>query len=228
MNRGGAQTDEEYQAEQPKSFGGSGYRLGNTDTGPSRPTVQPKQQERLKKVITFYRQGFVVDDGPLRPYTDPKNHHFLKDIEEGFVPHELEDESNGRELQTELVDMKHEDYKEPEKPKYNAFGGAGHSLASPSAASSTPAAPKPSSSFHFDPDAPSISLQVRFHDGTRATAKLNSSHTILDLRAWIEQTKPTTQAYDLLAGFPAKPLTDASQNVVAAGLSGAAVTQKLR
>jgi len=187
------------------------------------------KQERLKKVVTFWRQGFVVDDGPLRSYSDPANHRFLQDVEEGYVPQELEAEAAGRELQTELVDRKHEEYKEPERPKYNAFGGSGHSLGS--TASSSTAAPPPakaSSSFTLDPNAPTISIQVRFHDGTKSTAKVNTTHTIMDLRAWIESNKATPSAYDLLTGFPAKPITNNTQTVQEAGLAGAVVQQKLR
>jgi UBX domain-containing protein 1 len=230
--RGGAKTDEEVEAEESRAFGGSGYRLGNTNTeGPARPAVQPKQQDRLKIVVSFWRQGFSVGDGPLRPYNDPNNARFLQDVEEGYVPRELEAEAAGRELVTELVDRKTEDFKEPEKPRYNAFGGSGHSLGSTSSSSTSTSVPVPTKAttpFNLDPNSPTISVQVRFHDGTKATAKLNTSHTVLDLRAWIEANKPTSGLYDLLAGFPPKPLTDTSQNVVSAGLSGAAVTQKLR
>jgi len=226
--KGGARTDEEEEAESSKAFGGSGYRLGNTNTdNPARPAVQPRHQERLKKVVTFYRQGFVIDDGPLRPYNDPNNARFLQDVEEGYVPQELEAEAAGRELQTELVDKKHEEYKEPEKPRYNAFGGSGHSLTSDSPSTAAPAPAKANTTFNFDPSAPTVSIQVRFHDGTKATAKLNTSHTIMDLRAWIEANKPSGP-YDLLQAFPPKPLTDLNQTVVAAGLAGAAVTQRLR
>lgn len=227
---GGAKTDDEQHAEDSKAFTGSGHRLGDTNAaGPSRPTVQGRP-ERLKKVVTFYRQGFVVADGPLRPYSDPANHAFLKDVQDGYVPRELEAEAAGRELETELVDCKNEDYKEPDRPRYNAFAGSGHSLGS-SASTSAPA-PAPvaaaSNNFQLDTTAPTISVQVRFHDGSKATAKLNTTHTIMDLRAWIEQQKPVTQAYDLMLAFPPKPLTDLSQTVSAAGLAGAAVNQKLR
>lgn len=197
--------------------------------GPAKPAVQSKP-DRLKKVITFYRQGFAVDDGPLRSYSDKANHAFLQDIEQGYIPRELEQEAAGRELQTELVDRKNEDYKEPERPKYNAFGGSGHSLGS--TASSSQAAPvvpvQSGATFHLDPNAPTVSVQVRFHDGTKAAAKLNTTHTIQDLRAWIEQNKPTPSAYDILGGFPPKPLNDLTQTVQAAGLSGGVVQQKLR
>lgn len=228
LHSGGAKTDEEYEKDS-KSFAGSGHRLGDTNaTGPSRPTVQG-QPERLKKVVTFYRQGFVVADGPLRSYSDPANHQFLKDVQEGYVPRELEAEAAGRELETELVDCKNEDYTEPERPRYNAFGGSGHSLgATPTPAEAAAPPMKSSGNFQLDANAPTISVQVRFHDGSKATAKLNTTHTIMDLRAWIEQQKPISQAYDLMLAFPPKPLSDLNQTVQAAGLAGAAVNQKLR
>jgi len=38
---------------------------------------------------------------------------------------------------------------------------------------------------------------------------------------------PTDGEYQLISGFPPKPLTDPSKTVVEAGLKGAKITQKL-
>ena len=47
-----------------------------------RDTVaEPEENPNI--TITFWRQGFVVDDGPLRKYDEPQNQAFLKDIDEG-------------------------------------------------------------------------------------------------------------------------------------------------
>lgn len=34
-------------------------------------------------IITFYRNGFTVDNGPLRSFTDPENKPFLNAVEKG-------------------------------------------------------------------------------------------------------------------------------------------------
>jgi UBX domain-containing protein 1 len=37
-----------------------------------------------RHVITFYRDGFTVNDGPYRARTDPANRPFLEAIEQGY------------------------------------------------------------------------------------------------------------------------------------------------
>ena len=67
-----------------KSYG-SGFKLGASPAAPVIPVVDTRaeQEEDRIIVITFWRQGFVVDDGPLRKYDEPSNESFLKDIDEG-------------------------------------------------------------------------------------------------------------------------------------------------
>lgn len=80
--------------------------------------------------ITFYRQGFVVDDGPLRRYDEPSNASFLRDIDNGVVPTELHSRMNrgATAANVTLVDKKQSDYEEPEKPKIISFSGSGQRL----------------------------------------------------------------------------------------------------
>ena len=69
----------------PKSFG-TGFKLGSSYQAPAVP-VNDKKEEEVENpniTITFYRQGFVVDDGPLRKYDSPENAAFLKDIDNGY------------------------------------------------------------------------------------------------------------------------------------------------
>ena len=58
--------------------------------------------------------------------------------------------------------------------------------------------------------------------------ELNQDHTVGHLRAFVAAQGAGGAPYDLLAGFPPKPLVDAAQTVGAAGLGGGAVSQKLR
>lgn len=43
------------------------------------------QSNRVVKIITFWKNGFTVNDGPLRSYDDPRNQSFLNDIKEGYI-----------------------------------------------------------------------------------------------------------------------------------------------
>lgn len=228
ITRMGAQNADEMDVDKPK-FGGSGFRLSDPSGPAAVPAAKPQQQQKIVKLITFYKQGFTVNDGPLRRYDDQANQAFLEDINQGYVPHELEEEANGQEVHVELSDRKAEDFKEPPKPKYNAFGGSGYSMASSSSTAAPPAAaPAPKKAVVVDESKPVTSIQIRLADGTRLVAKFNHDHTVLDIRSFIELAQKTTASYDLVGGFPPKPLTDVTQTLKDAGLLGAAVNQKMR
>lgn len=66
------------------NFGGTGYRLGQTDTdhvavGSSKPAAK-KKSECETVTVKVWRQGFSVDDGELRPYDEPQNRQFFECI----------------------------------------------------------------------------------------------------------------------------------------------------
>lgn len=69
------------------SFGGAGYRLGQTEddhirlgstASSSRPTSEPI-------ILRLWRQGFTIGDNGLRLYEDPKNREFLEYITKGYI-----------------------------------------------------------------------------------------------------------------------------------------------
>ncbi|TYZ66274.1 hypothetical protein PybrP1_005426 [[Pythium] brassicae (nom. inval.)] len=181
-------------------------------------------------VITFYRDGFTVDDGPYRARTDPANRPFLEAIERGVVPRELEGEDQTGPVDISLVDKRQEEYVAPSAPAYVAFSGSGQSMGAASygaeavIAGAAEAAERPV----VDDKKPTTTLQLRLHDGTRLRETLNLDHTIRDLHAIIQLNGAGAAAYTLLAGFPPRPVSaDLSQTIEAAGLKGASVTQKL-
>lgn len=58
-----------------RSFTGTARRL----TGETVPSA-PQRPEVVTHNITFWSNGFTVDDGPLRRLDDPENAHFLEVI----------------------------------------------------------------------------------------------------------------------------------------------------
>jgi len=55
-------------------------------SAPQQP--QEQQQDKLQSVmhtITFWRNGFTVDDGPLRRFEDPENVTFMEVISKKFL-----------------------------------------------------------------------------------------------------------------------------------------------
>lgn len=57
-----------------KSFSGTARLL----SGETIPTAAPQPPETIVHTITFWRNGFSVDDGPLRRLDDPENAPFLE------------------------------------------------------------------------------------------------------------------------------------------------------
>ncbi|KAJ0403076.1 hypothetical protein P43SY_009143 [Pythium insidiosum] len=188
--------------------------------------------DQPRHVITFFREGFTVNDGPYRARSDPANRPFLEAIERGMVPRELEGENRNEQVEINLVDRRHEDYKAPPAPAYTAFAGQGQTIGSASYAAdavvSSASQVSASSRPVVDDKQPTTTLQIRLHNGTRLRETLNLTHTIRDLHAIIHLNGAGAQAYTLLAGFPPRPVsTQMDQTIDAAGLKGAAVTQKL-
>ena len=77
----GAQGIDEWRSNNPggtSSFAGVGQSLdGSSSVG--QPIAPPPQEH----TITFWANGFSVDDGPLRNAQDPANAAFLADVNRG-------------------------------------------------------------------------------------------------------------------------------------------------
>lgn len=75
--------------------------------------------------------------------------------------------------------------------------------------------------------APQTTVQIRFHNGTTASLTLNLTHTVNDIHNYVMTAAPVDGEYQLIAGFPPKPLLDPNQSIEKAGLKGAKITQKI-
>ncbi|KAG8457534.1 hypothetical protein KFE25_004170 [Diacronema lutheri] len=170
--------------------------------------------------ITFWRDGFTVDDGPLRRTADPENAQFLADINRGQVPRELEDSSGGADIDVHCIDKSTEAYVPP-TASLHPFTGAGHTMrAGPGrAAGSAPARalvePREAT---VDASAPTTSVQLRMADGARKVLKLNVSHTVGDLRAHVATLTPAGRPFELAIAMPRHVLADDAPTLKEAGL----------
>ncbi|XP_058091577.1 plant UBX domain-containing protein 4-like [Magnolia sinica] len=213
-----------------RSFTGAG-RLLSGETVPS----APQQPENVIHNIVFWSNGFTVNDGPLRRLDDPENVPFLESIKKSECPKELEPADRRSAVHVNLV-RRSENCPEPEK-HHIPFQGVGRTLGGGSTSSLEPttAAPPPSSApppafgLSVDPSLPSTSIQLRLGDGTRMVARFNHHHTVGDIRAFIDASRPGgTTTYQLqTVGFPPKQLTDVNQTIEQAGLANSVVIQKI-
>ena len=236
------------------AFVGSGRTLGSTAAEASAPSAAAAKETAdapssaaeapQTHVVTFWSNGFTVNDGPLRAYDDPRNTPFMEAVSKGQCPPELVPANPTTPININLV-RKDADYEPPPEPKYVAFSGAGRTLASPPAPTAAPpeidtAPPDPakgtakgktpfSGEWSCDDSKPSASVQLRLRDGSRKVAKFNLTHTVRDVRAFIASAAPAAAGdgnYALqLAGFPPERLDDEAR-AVGDGLAGAVIIQR--
>lgn len=130
-----------------------------------------------------------------------------------------------------------EKYKEPPKAPPKPFEGSGNRLGSVIPSSSTTPGSFPSVSaqaavpaprrLEIDESQPVTSIQIRMADGTRMLARFNLTHTVNDIRGFINASRAneSTKPYKLQANFPTRELTDVQQTIQEAGLERAVVFQ---
>ncbi|XP_065875406.1 plant UBX domain-containing protein 4-like [Euphorbia lathyris] len=215
-----------------RSFAGTG-RLLSGETVPSAP--QPP--EVIEHTVTLWRNGFTVDDGPLRRFDDPANASFLESIKNSECPLELEPADRRTQVHLDLM-RREENYSEPEKSQAS-FQGVGRTLGSSTDAMTPAPDPSPTTAslrtaalpamgLVVDSSSPTTSLQLRLADGTRMVSRFNLHHTIGDLCAFIDASRPGgARNYQLQTmGFPPKQLSDPEQTIEQAGIANSVVIQK--
>ncbi|KAL9236960.1 hypothetical protein vseg_011564 [Gypsophila vaccaria] len=213
-----------------RSFTGTGRTLaGEAVSAASEPP------ESVIHNIVFWRNGFTINDGPIRRLDDTENAPFLESIRKSECPKELEPADRRTQVHVNLI-KRDENCPEPER-RTVAFQGVARTLGGSSSATlpehtgGAPmnSAPLPSGGLVVDPNQPSTSIQLRLADGTRMVAHFNYHHTVSDIRAFIDASRPGgSRTYQLqTVGFPPKPLTDLDQTIEQAGLANSVVIQKL-
>jgi UBX domain-containing protein 1 len=79
----------------------------------------------------------------------------------------------------------------------------------------------------YDESQPICQIQVRFHNGQTKKITMNTNSPVSLLHEFVMFAAPVNGSYQLIAGFPPKPVENPSQTVKEAGLNGGVVTQKL-
>ncbi|KAJ3187588.1 hypothetical protein HK101_009341 [Irineochytrium annulatum] len=254
-----AQPHEDEPERKKPLFQGSGYRLGSEEDAAKPPAPRPapgpnapEEPEKVDRRLTFWRDGFSIEDGPLLKYDDPKNQEFLSAINSGRAPTALLNVQYGQPVEVKVEHRMEEDYRPPPKRPAQAFSGSGFRLGAEAGASSgggagsgvsmpggfpggssgvsaaRPAAAPTVPAPVVDESAPMTSVQIRLADGSKLVAKLNHSHTIADLRNFILHNRPELggRSFILQTTFPNKELTDSSLTLKDAGLLNAVVVQR--
>lgn len=217
----------------PSAFTGAARTLAGPEP-PAAPAAaasqaQQAQQGPVTHTITFYGNGvFTVDDGEPRSVADAANQPFLRSIEQGECPAELEPGSRATPVTVNLL-RRQEDYVPPDRPKYVAFRGEGRKLADADAgAAGASGGPVDGQWEGVDEGAPTTSIQLRLADGSRMVARFNLTHNVADIRRFIRASRPDMPAaFQLLTAFPSQPLDDNNVSIEEASLANAVIIQKL-
>ncbi|KAI9432401.1 SEP-domain-containing protein, partial [Lactarius indigo] len=246
--------------QRSSAFSGSGYTLGSDEVestfvpdpnGPPSPT-----EETAIRHLTFWRDGFSVEDGELRRYDDPAQAQILSEINAGRAPPSILDVLPGQPVELRVARRTEEDYIAAPR---RGFSGAGSRLGGvvpepapaqqqqqfgmpgsfPAPGGGPSATPAPAASRSRDPESvatrfsvdqskPTTSVQVRLADGTRIVARMNLDHTVRDLRNFINASRPenNTRAYTIGTTFPNRTLDDDSVTIEAAGLLNSVIVQR--
>lgn len=220
-----------HSSSSSRSFSGTGRLLSGEQV-----VSAPAPPEDVVHDIVFWRNGFTVNDGPLRSLGDPANAPFLESITRSECPKELEPADRRTQVRVNLS-RREGDCPEPQVRQVS-FQGVGRTLGSNTetpaldrnaTAAALNTAPSPSVGLVVNRELPSTSIQLRLADGTRMVARFNFHHTISDIRAFIDASRPgSPRTYTLqTVDFPPKQLTDVSQTIEEAKLANSVVLQKL-
>lgn len=225
----GAQSVDQWRQGQPEaassSFTGAGRSLASAEETPGEAAPEKPEEH----TITFYANGFTVDEGPLRSGEDPENAAFLNDVNRGRMPAELMGADGRTEGDVHIIDRSGEPYKPP-PVTLKPFGGEGRSMRDEAAASSSgvaASASAPAAELVLNEAKPVTTLQIRLHDGSRKVIKANHTHTVLQLTQHIATLTPGVQ-FDLMTTFPRKKLTEGAKTLAESGLLNETIVQSLQ
>ncbi|KAH9884207.1 SEP-domain-containing protein [Cubamyces lactineus] len=250
-----------------RAFFGGGHTLGSDEVDseyiPDPDAVDAhvfteSEEETAIRHLTFWRDGFTVEDGELMRYGVPENEQILAEIKSGRAPPHILNVSPGQPVELRVVRRLDEDYvASPRARQAKVFSGQGHRLGSPipgeittGASSSSSGSGMPggfptgtaggsslptqravesiSTRFEVDQSKPTTSVQIRLADGTRMVARMNLTHTVGDIRNFINASRPENNArpYVIMTTFPNRTFEDETQTLEAAGLANSVVVQR--
>ncbi|KZW03206.1 SEP-domain-containing protein [Exidia glandulosa HHB12029] len=233
------------------SFFGGGHTLGSDEVesqfipDPDAPAADEQEEETAIRQITFWRDGFSVEDGPLMRYDDPQHARLLNDINTGHAPPSILNVRVGQPVELRVLRRLEEEYVAPVGS--STFAGSGNRLGaaipgdgstdmpgtfpgtdSSAGASSAHQQAAVPSTFELDTNAPTTSVQIRLADGSRLVARMNLTHTVRDLRNYINASHAgyAARPYTLATTFPNRVLENDEQTIKDAGLANSVIVHR--
>ncbi|KAG6833316.1 hypothetical protein H0H87_008948 [Tephrocybe sp. NHM501043] len=214
-------------------FRGGGHTLGSDEvesTYIADPEAKDEDETPAIRNLTFWSDGFSLEDGPLLRYDNPEHAELLTQLRSGQAPPDFLNLRVGQPVDIRIAQRTREAYVPPAAGPARAFVGTGNRLGAPvpefsGARSSSGSTSMPgqfptsqpatavdreslTTRFEVDQTLPTTSVQIRLADGTRA------SHDNL------------TRAYTIGTTFPNRTLDDLDATIEGAGLVNSVVVQR--
>lgn len=197
-------------------FTGKGFRLGSSVSAPAQAVEEipeerlPPRPQKVTREITFWKEGFQVNDGKLYRYDDPANSFYLNELNQGRAPLRLLNVEFGQEVDVNVNKRLDESFKPP-KRKLEGFQGTGQRLGSPIPGDSLSPEPTPQ---HTAEEAPKqeekkevpvgdTSVQIRYASGKREVLRCNSTDNVKSLYEHVrDQTDSSKASFHPESRFP--------------------------
>lgn len=251
--------NEDTNIKKKKAFKGTGHSLGSIENSVDSKTVLGEnlssdnsgRGEKVTRTITFWKEGFSIDDGELYKYDDPKNQDYLKQLNMGRAPLSLLKVQMFQDVDVNVVKKLDESYHDHQKLKPRVFGfqGNGQRLGSPipgepttveeaiakyenntniSSVTNPESENKNEVSEDINEEQGDTSIQIRLATGERIIQRFNSTDKIEEIYNFVAtKDNNSNRAWGLVTSFPTKPLDDKkSQTIAEAGLKNAVIIQR--
>ncbi|MCQ2820403.1 MAG: hypothetical protein MJ252_24320 [archaeon] len=181
-----------------------------------------KAKDHLK--LKVYKNGFIVDDGPFRPLDKPENKKFMDEVKKGYIPKELVDQGY-KDLGIALDNAnENDDYvPSPEEKKFTAFTGSGQSLGN---VNTSGLKVNKGATFAVDKSKPTCKVNIRLFNGETISGEFNTTNTLRDIINFVTKASGS-QKFQLLDGFPPRPLTAFDKTIEELRLAGSTLTQRI-
>lgn len=206
----------------------SGIAVENPEEDNAWQRLQKKEDkqgfDKTKNRINLkvYKNGFIVDNGPFRPLTDPENQKFFQSVEKGYIPQELVNQ--GYKDLGIAIEKKDEDYVEPvPEKKFEAFTGSGKSLGN---VDTSGLKVNKNVASNVDKSKPTCKVNIRLFNGETVNEEFNLCQPFSEVVKFVEKAS-NSKNFQLLDGFPPKPITQMNKTIQELKLQGSTLTQRL-
>lgn len=111
--------------------------------------------------------------------------------------------------------------------KFESFSGKGTSLGGNNISNSVGLEINKNAKFEVDDSKPKTRINIRLHNGDSITQEFNLTHTLMDVRTFVDRAAPVNGTFDLIEGFPPKPITGDNKTIEELRIQNSTLTQRL-